>query len=445
MSMRFPGQRRPPGQRLTDPLGSAQPDLAVLPALTLVGEGGRHALRVLDGCAPFGAGCDELVTLLGDACAPADPLELRGEEEALAAFRAAHDRVVRHRLPVAGTNRRAAARRAARRAHRPPASTSGTAPLVGSALAVAASAAVMVLAYGSSLGIPRPIESGRGSGAGTVQGVLQPSAGSGGGGSVAAGPVTTSTTAPSGTVADVGQPSGRRESTLPSTVDSASAPVAASRLAAGESVRTAAASPSPSASKSPRSSPTRDRRAHVSAPGDPGGPNGSDAGTRLSGRSQDGASDGTSAETTRPTRTGRSGSSRGPRRADRSGEGSTDTSARSTDQRGPSTTRPKLSTGENGPSTTQRESAGGTLGSRAVPSRKPSGSTSPTDVPTLASTVAAGRVIVFGEALRPVLRGRCIAWKDGTSRPEDDRLLLFLAGDEETVTTVCADLLIRTR
>jgi hypothetical protein len=125
------------------------------------------ALRVLEGRASYGAGFDELVSLLADACAAPSPLELRGEEEALAAFRAAHSS--RSRLQVVSVPAESATRTRGRGRRRPPArqvparrvapQVTAT-PVIGSVLAVAASAAVIVLAYTASVGLPRISDSG---------------------------------------------------------------------------------------------------------------------------------------------------------------------------------------------------------------------------------------------------------------------------------------------
>lgn len=239
MTVRFPGQRRPPGQSPAHLVAAGPSDLAVLAPLTLVGDRGHHLLRVLDGCVPFGSGYDELVSLLADACAPVDPLELRGEGEALAAFRAANGRV-RDRLPVAGSGRRVAARRASRRPPRPAAQwsgagSSGAAPLLGSALAVAASAAVMIFAHAGSLAVD-PLDGGQRPAAirPAVADHPRTRAGAAGGGSVVAEPGRTPSSLPATSPHGSGA-TGRRGSASPTGADSAAVPAAAGQFAAGQS------------------------------------------------------------------------------------------------------------------------------------------------------------------------------------------------------------------
>ncbi|MFZ0161163.1 MAG: hypothetical protein WAL50_19205, partial [Kineosporiaceae bacterium] len=158
MTVLFPGPRRP--------LGSST--IAALHASMPVAELDRGcALRVLEGRASYGAGVDDLVSLLADACAAPSPLELRGEDEALAAFRAAHSSRSRlHVVPAPGGSRtrargRGRPRTAARQvpARRVAPQVTAT-PVIGSVLAVAASAAVIVLAYTVSVGLPRIGDSG---------------------------------------------------------------------------------------------------------------------------------------------------------------------------------------------------------------------------------------------------------------------------------------------
>lgn len=164
MTISFPGQRRPAGARTR---GEAKV-LLLHPVGQRVGGDAfdrRAGARFLDGRASYGAGHDNLIAVLADACAPASPLELRGEDDALAAFHAARSRQVLV-LPTACVRPTVSRRQAALNLLRPNRSGVGraparrvapdatAAPVIAPVLAVAASAAIAVLAYTASLGMP---------------------------------------------------------------------------------------------------------------------------------------------------------------------------------------------------------------------------------------------------------------------------------------------------
>ncbi len=202
MTSLFPGPRRPLGSPPVPAMHAGAPVLEL---------DRGSALRVLEGRASYGAGCDELVSLLADACVAPSPLELRGEKEALAAFRAAHASRSRLTLVPAdaasagGYGRRSARLRMTSRSGAPQVPARRVAPqvtatpVIGSVLAVAASAAVIVLAYTVSIGLPQvadparqPVVSGR------VE-VSDPNSGSGSGTRPAAGSQVPDTAAAPGT------------------------------------------------------------------------------------------------------------------------------------------------------------------------------------------------------------------------------------------------------
>jgi len=160
VSISFPGQRRPAGAR-----GRGEAKVLLLhPAGSDAYERGGGS-RLLDGRASYGAGHDNLIALLADACAPASPLELRGEDDAVAAFQAARSRQVlvlpaRCARPVPSRREaalnllrphRSGSTRAPARRVAPDATAS---PVIAPVLAVAASAAIAVLAYTAALGMP---------------------------------------------------------------------------------------------------------------------------------------------------------------------------------------------------------------------------------------------------------------------------------------------------
>lgn len=103
----------------------------------------RAARAVLDGCGAYGVGHDDLVDLVAELMAPPAPGELRGEAEALLAFRAGRASLAHgESRPRETTTVLVPARRAA------PAATG--LPVIGSVFAVAASAAIGVLAWTAS-------------------------------------------------------------------------------------------------------------------------------------------------------------------------------------------------------------------------------------------------------------------------------------------------------
>ncbi len=401
MSIDLPEPRRPLG----DPPSTVAPDPIAVPELTLVGDRGRRSNALLEGCAPFGAGHDDLVSLLADACAPARPLELRGGRDALAAFRIA--RGSRPRLPVAGGNRRPAARRALR----PTRNAGGLAPLVGSTVAAAACAAIMVLVGSGSLGMAGPpVASGptpAGAAPSATAPVQQPSAPAGQTGLVAGSVPAVTTRSPSVGPTGVPEP------------EPVVLPPAGGVQVAGGGARPV--SPNPRALTQPSATST-------SAPGSPSGhpsvPSDS-ASKTTSGHA--------SPSETSPTST-RAGRGAGRAEGDRSRRRSRDTTRELLRQR----RHGERLTGESDGARAGSSATGG-ASSTTLPSA------SPRSTPRLV-VIGSFRVLSWaqGESLPLVLRGACLNWTEGQAGRAEAAGLLELAGDAGTLGLLCEDLLVRT-